>query len=191
MRWLGPVFVAALLGILVVSSAGARPASSGQALYTNLLKQPYPNSALPSGYHSAEVSKTAASKLSVSHHVIGDIAVEVIGPDVTQGLVYYVFPTAADAKSDFDHPERTQGQHLAGKIAGYPESFVITGGITGKNAAGKTVTNGITGDAILSGTVIVASFTLSDTKTKEGNGPGSLALVKSGLKHLAAVAKLS
>ena len=111
------------------------------------------------------------------------------GPDVADVVIYYVFPTAADAHGDLTHPDLSSGDsHIVGKVPGISgPSMLLDGSITGKNSAGKTVRNGVTGTAAQSGTVIVAAATVSVATTTSGNLGSAVALLKSALAHLAAV----
>ena len=59
-------------------------------------------------------------------------------------------------------------------------SILLTGSITGKNNAGKTVINGVTGAAAQRGTVIVAAASVSATKTTSGDLTSAVALLKEG-----------
>ena len=174
-----------------VAASGAPPSAAAAAtgLYTRLLNTPYAKSELPTGFSSATVSKTPPSKNSTKYHAAGLVGVQYNGgPDAADIVIYYVFPTAADAHGDLTHPQRSAGSHIAGTVPGIVEpSILLTGSITGKNSAGKTVTNGVTGAAAQSGTVIVAAASVSDTKTTSGNLTSVIALLKSALAHLAAL----
>ena len=181
-----------LLSLYAGAASGSPPsnAAAAKALYTKLLNTPYAKSELPAGFTSATISKTAPSKNSTKYHAAGLIGVQYFGgPDAADVVIYYVFPTAADAHGDLTHPDLSSGEsHPAGKVPGISEpSLLLNGSITGKNSAGKTVTNGVTGAAAQSGTVIVAAATVSAAKTTSGNLPSTVALLKSALAHLAAV----
>lgn len=171
----------AVVGLaLAVGAALASPTR----LYTALLTTSYPNSQLPSGFFSAKVSLYTPTSRAKSHHVVGDVQVAVDGPDVADAIFYFVFPTPADARADFNGAEGS-GVHVVGKVPGYKiPSRWVTGSITGKNAFGKTVTNGITGMYVREGSVLVTSFTASSESTDSGNVPAALALLKSGIRHL-------
>ena len=181
-----------LLSVYAGAASGSSPsgAAAAKALYTKLLKTPYAKSELPAGFTSATISKTAPSKNSTKYHATGLVGVQYFGgPDVADVVIYYVFPTAADAHGDLTHPDTSgSDSHPVGKVPGTSEpSLLLNGSITGKNSAGKTVTNGVTGAAAQSGTVIVAAPTVSVAKTTSGNLSAAVALLKSALAHLAAV----
>ena len=192
-RTTGGLLACVVLVSLFTGAASGSPPSAGgaaKALYTKLLRTPYAKSELPAGFTSATISRTATSKNSTKYHATGLVGVQYFGgPDVADVVIYYVFPTAADAHGDLTHPNTSSGDsHPAGKVPGISEpSLLVNGSITGKNSAGKTVTNGVTGAAAQSGTAIVAAATVSDAKTTSGNLPEAVALLKSALAHLAAV----
>lgn len=189
---------AALLatGLLASLSAGAAsgsapsPVAAAKALYSKLLSTPYPATELPAGFTSAEISRMPPSKNSTTYHAAGLAGVQYNGgPDAADVVIYYVFPTAADAHGDLTHPDLSSGEsHVAGKVPGFSEpSLLLVGSIRGKNSAGKTVANGVTGAVVQSGTVIVAAATVSATKTTSGNLTSAIALLNSALAHLATV----
>jgi hypothetical protein len=190
--------IGGLLACLVLLSLGAGPASgsspsaeaAAKALYLKLLQTSYTKTELPTGFSSATVSKSAPSANSTKYHAVGLVGVQYNGgPDVAGIVIYYVFPTAADAHGDLTHPARNRGDSkILGKVPGISEpSLLLTGSITGKNNAGRTVTNGVTGAAAQAGTVIVAAASVSATKTTSGDLASAVALLKSALAHLAAV----
>jgi hypothetical protein len=92
------------------------------------------------------------------------------GPDPADVIVYYVFPTAADARNDLAHPSLSGGDfHVIGKVAGYSiPSEMAAGSISGKNAFGKDVTNGVTGAFVAKGNVIVGGVTVSVDNAESG-----------------------
>jgi hypothetical protein len=58
--------------------------------------------------------------------------------------------------------------------------------VTGKNAFGKTVTNGVTDFAFTLKNVIVQAITRSTDNADSGDIPGAIRLGRFGLRHLQA-----
>ena len=155
-------------------------------LYIALLTTSFADSELPTGFSSAKVGLSTSSQNGLRYHVVGEVAVNISGPDTVDAILYYVYPNATDALDDFLHPNRTATKvTVMGKVPGYklPSEF-LNGSITGKNSFGVTVTNGVTGMDVLTGSVIVAAATTSTANTESANVPGTLALLKAGLNHL-------
>jgi hypothetical protein len=177
----------AVLTAAVTAASSAAPATP-QKLYTRLLTSSYPDSQLPDGFSSAKVGLMQPSDRARKYHVVGEVEVGVDGPDVGDAIVYYVFPAAADARGDLAHPSLSGDFRVIGKVPGYSvPSVMAAGSVTGNNAFGKKVTNGITGLFVLRGNVIVGAVTASGDHTDSGNVPAALALLRSALKHLQAV----
>jgi hypothetical protein len=174
--------------LAVVSAADA--AKSPQALYTALLTTPWPDSQLPSDFFSAKVSLSHPTKQGAKYHEIGEVDVEVDGPDPDDAASFYVFPTAALARGDMAHPNlgTLNNARVMGRVPGYgANSQWIIGSITGKNAFGKTITNGVTGVFVVKGNVIVGAITDSASNDSSGDMPNALALLRAALRHLVAV----
>jgi hypothetical protein len=159
--------------------------ASPSHLYTALLTTAYPDSQLPSGFFSAKVSLQNPGSTGRSHHVVGEVAVAINGDDPEDAILYGVFPNGHDARADLANAKPSGNAHRVGNVPGYrlPSSW-LTGSITGKNAFGKTVTNGLTGMIVVEGSVLVMSVTGSADSTDSGNVPAALALLKSGIRHL-------
>ena len=177
----GPLVIAALLAGVLAATASASP----KALYTALLTTAYPNSQLPSGFSSAKVGLEQPTSKAKSHHVIGEVSVSVNGPDAQDVVFYAVFPTPKEARADLANAKPSGNIKVQGKVPGYTiPSVWFNGSITGKNAFGKTVTNGVTGMAIADGSALIAAENLSTDSTTSGNIPSALALLKSARNHL-------
>jgi hypothetical protein len=133
------------------------------------------------------VSLSSPSSAARGHHVVGEVQVAVGGPDLLDEIFYAVFASPRDARADMGSPTIVSGAHarVVGKVPGYRlPSVWTTGSVTGKNAFGKTVTNGVTGMVVQEGSVLVAAATASGDSSESGNVPATLALLKSGIRHL-------
>jgi len=101
------------------------------------------------------------------------------------------YPSWVDARDRFNEPPKaSNGQKITvvGKVPGIRiQSDWINGSQTGKNAFGKTVTNGLTLMCARSDIVIVCAFTSSVDNEESGDVPGTIKLLRAGLAHLAAV----
>jgi hypothetical protein len=175
---------------LATSTAFAVAASaslSPHSLYTKLVTTAYPDSQLPSGFFSAKVSVGDPSSNAKKYHVTGEVDVAIDGPDPDDGIIYEVFPSPADARGLLAHPKTSGHTKVVGKVPGYSRSVWMIGSVTGKNALGKTITDGITVMAVAKGNVLVEAFTDSADNQSSGNTPAALALLRSALRHLAKV----
>jgi hypothetical protein len=184
--------IVTIVAVSVVMAATAAAALSPTRLYQALLTKPYPDSQLPSGDTSAKVGLATASKSGLRYHVVGEVTVAVDGPDPDDGVGFDVFPNKSDALGDLNHPTLSGQEKLhiiPGGVPGYPKlpGHMWTGSITGKNALGKTITDGVTLVGVVRNDVLIDAFTDSADNTDSGNIPAALALIRSGLKHLSAV----
>jgi hypothetical protein len=185
-RWAAAVCVIAA----TVASAVAAGSAFGlpQGLYTALLTTSYRDSELPSGFFTAKVSLSKPQSPAKSHHVVGEVEVDVNGPDPTDAILYAVFPSGHDATADLVFAKPKDGGRLIGKVPAYKiPSALFAGTLSGKNAFGQSVKNGITAAAVVKGSVLVAAITTSSDNPDSGNVPAALALLRSGLRHLSRV----
>ncbi len=172
---------------LTTAATGGLSAPTPQRLYLALAITAYPDSQLPSGFYSAKVSMGSPSDNAKKYHVVGEVDVVVNGPDPDDGIIYEVFPNAAGARGLLTHPKPNGHVKVVGKVPGYADSVWMTGSITGKNALGRKITNGVTLLAVARGNVLVEALTDSADNEASGNTPAALSLLKSSLRHLAAV----
>lgn len=186
------VFCAFIAFAVILAGAAGAAAPSPHALYQRLLIRSFPDSQLPSGFFSAKVGLSKPSKNATKLHVVGEVEVDVDGPDVADALLYVIFPTRSAALADLKHTQAPPGGKVAveGKVPGYriPSQWVV-GSVTGNNAFGQKVTNGITGLFVVQQNVLIGAVTVSSDNTDSGNTPGALALLKAGLRHLAAASR--
>lgn len=159
-----------------------------RALYNALLTRPFPNAQLPTGFANAKVGLLKPGDTGRKHHVVGEVQIDVDGADALDEIVYLVFPTAADARADINSALDKEFHIVPGGVPGYTSlpSHVWAGAITGKNAFGQKVTNGITSMVVVTDNVVVASITASADNTARGNVPAALALLRAGMRHLRA-----
>jgi len=163
------------------ASAATTPAQLDHKLLTTQIRA----SELPAGFTSAVVGAAVPSTNAKSHHVVGEVQVEV--NDGAAGLFFAVFPSHADALADFEHPAPV-GNKITARLV--PPSWlpkpneVENGTITGKNAAGKTVSNGITAASFVDGEVAVGALTTSTSSSTKGDSAGTLALARFAIAYL-------
>lgn len=181
----------AAVGASTFALGTASAAISPTKLYAALLTKSYPDSQLPNGFLSAKVGISSPSKAAKKLHVVGEVEVDVDGPDPDDGLLYVIFPKVSEAKADLARKPTGGHMHLIpGGVPGIKlPSQLWAGSITGKNAFGKTVTDGATAVDVRKGNVVLGAITDSSDNKNSGNIPGAIALVKSGLHHLSAVEK--
>jgi hypothetical protein len=179
----------ALLPACAAIAASATAALSPPKLYQALLTRPFPDSQLPSGFSSAKVGVQQPNKNGLRYHVVGEVAVSIDGPDPDDGIEFIVFPNHSDAVADLNHASFSGSAKLhivPGGVPGYAKlpGHMWIGSITGKNALGKTITDGVTLVAIAKGNVIVDAYTDSADNTDSGSVPAALALLRAGLRHV-------
>lgn len=175
---------AASLAILATVFAGPANASP-QGLYRALLTTPY--SGLPSDFYAAKVGVGELSDNAKKYHAVGAVDIDIDAGSA--GLSYIVFPSPKDAYGRFTHPDAWSKEiKTVGKVPGYKiPSTWANGSITGDNAFGKKVTNGVTFMGVQRGSVVVIAFTISTANEHSGDVPGTLALLRSALAHLGRV----
>lgn len=170
------------IACLMFTGTAAARTSLYQALLTSSF-QP-----VPAGFYNAQVGADALDARDKAHHAVGRVIVT-FGSDAA--VQYGVFPGWTQAAARFSDklvvPHGTT-VHLVGRVPGYRKpSRWLNGTITGKNAFGKTVTNGLTQMCVRSSEVIVCSVTISTDSDASGDIPAALRLLKAGLGHLQVV----
>jgi hypothetical protein len=88
------VVAVALLALIPAAADGAAPVTP-QKLYQRLLVTPFPDAQLPTDFSSAKVGRSKPSSHAEKYHVVGAVEVDFDGPDVVDGILYGLFPTAA------------------------------------------------------------------------------------------------
>ena len=152
---------------------------------TKLVTTPIKSSQLPSGYYSAKVGLSKPSDNAKKHHVVGEVEVDI---DSDAGILYIVFPTRKDALADWYGADLKKAKTRLPAPASFPKpSIIANSSITGNNAFGKKVTNGVTVLGYVSQNVIVEATTISTDNTESGDIPGAIALGRYALRHLSAV----
>jgi len=181
-----PIVAVAALGVLAVAAAVAN--GTRESLYTSLRSSAYPDTALPAAYSSAKVSVAPLTSAARSSGAVGAVEVHVDGPDADAGIVFVVFRTSAGAAAaPAAAVPAVSGLTVkqAGKLSGQPGSAVFVGSFTQTDALGVANDEGVTYAVVPHGNVLVAGFTYSATKIR--NGSGAVALARSGLAHLQSV----
>jgi hypothetical protein len=181
----------AIVGVVAFAAlfGAARAGGAQQGIYQALRSSSYPDTALPAAYSSAKVKSAPVTASERSNGAIGAVEFDVNGPDANAGVMFVVFKTSSGAASDMGSVVPS-GQDLevkaAGKVSGQPESVMLAGSSSQTDALGQTVVQGVTYAVVQRGNVLVAGFTYSPTRLRDGGG--AVALARSGLKHLQSVA---
>jgi hypothetical protein len=193
MRRLVTILLAAgatgLVCVAVAMAGHSTTPPSPQTLYQRLLTSSIPDSALPSAYSSSSTGVSKPSDNAKRHHVVGEVEIDIDDGDA--GIVYMVFPTRADAVADWkDANLRAHAKSTLNAPSSFPwPALIANQSVTGKNAFGKTVTNGVTALAFTSQNVIVEAVTTSVDNTESGDIPGAITLGRYALAHLQALRK--
>jgi len=162
-------------------SASARP-TTPQALYQALLDAPVTASELPSGFSGPRVSPGDPGDGPNQFRAIGQVDIELRGPDAADAILYIVYPTVADARGRFDRAGPTGDSTLTGSFT--PPGFsapakCLTGNST---VGGRRV--GVTVCIALVENVEVWGISQSATDTQTGNDESAIALAQAGIAHL-------
>jgi hypothetical protein len=176
------------VGISIAASAvlAAASVASPTSLYTALLTTRF--APLPAGYYSAKVGTDKLNDLDKKHHAVGRVLVTI---DSDSGVEYAVFHSWQDARDRLKEKAQPQSGgkiNFTGKVPGFRiQTAWVNGSITGKNAFGKTVTNGLTLMCARVDITEVCAVTTSVDNEQSGDVPGTIKLLRAGLAHLNAV----
>jgi hypothetical protein len=172
----------------VAAAARASSSMSPETLYFRLLKSPV-GPGLPVGYTAGTVGRGSLSKRAQRFHAVGEV--DVIIDDGDAAIDFIVFPSRAaavadwkDSKSDFH--KNTDSQLTAPPDLPWP-AIIGNSSLTGKDAYGKVITNGITSLSFTPKNVIVQTFTISSDHVGRGDVPATIRLARYALRHLRAI----
>lgn len=181
---LTPVLLALAVGLVAGGAAAADRALSPRALLNRLLTTPIKPGQLPSGHYSAKVGVSKPSDKAKKHHVVGEVQIEI---DSDAAIFYIVFPTRADALADWYDADLKDVKSRLPAPRNLPKpSGIFNTSITGNNAFGKKVTNGVTILGFVSQNVVASATTISTETTESGDIPGAITLARFALRHLSA-----
>jgi hypothetical protein len=184
----GVIALVVAAAVVLATGAVATAAKSPRTVYTALLTTAIPSGSLPGAfkYDDAKIGTSEASKRAKSHHVIGEVEID-IGSDAV--VEYLVFPSRADAVAEWkDANLKGQAKTTLPAPPKFPWPAVIANSaITGKNVFGKKVKNGVTIFAFTSKNVIVEALTISTDNETSGDIPGAISLGTYALTHLNAL----
>jgi len=167
-----------------VADAAAVTSSPG-GLYQALLTTRISDSALPSGFFDATNGTLPHNRLPVT----GAVGIS-LTPDAS--ISYYVFRTSAAASLSWPGLRYVPASALVSstvkKVGVVPgihlPSKLFGGSVTGKNAFGATVTDGVSSGLALDGNVVVMATTESLANPTSGDVPGTVSLLNFAIKHL-------
>jgi hypothetical protein len=184
--------VVTAIAALAQAAGAARSTLTPRTLYQALLTTAF--KPIPDGFYSPSVGTDDLDGRDKKHHALGRVLVTFSGGD--SGTDYAIFPTLDDANRRWHEPVQAPSGStikIVGKVPGFsiPTEWV-NGKVSGKNAFGAKVTNGLTSMCALSRVVMVCVVTTSTDNDTSGDVPGAIKLLKASLVHLTALrAKLN
>jgi hypothetical protein len=183
MRKALPVLVAILAaGSLATVAAGA-------SLYSLLRTTTYPDISLPAPFSSARVVASSPTAQARSLGAVGQLEVQLVGPDPTDGILFTVFKSEAAARAGLASVlPTTPDLHLqaGAKVPGYTTSGSWAGWVPDVDAINQETRRTVIFAVVQEGSVVVSGFTYS-VYANRGNRAGAFALAKSGAAHVRAL----
>jgi hypothetical protein len=146
-----------------------------------------PDSVLPSGFSGAKtvsVGTPIPNSNAFKHHGVGQIEIEVRGPDPNDLISMGVFPTAADALADFHDGAPPTGWRIVGTVPNLRPSVMVVGSTRTLNALGRTVSYGVTDASAVVGNVMVQAETTSSRNASRGNPTSAVALLHAAINYV-------
>src|SRR5689334_14294990 len=167
-------------------SASASPVatavSSPQGLLQALLGTPFTAAELPPGFSSPQLQSSDPGDGPRQFRALGGAGIELRGPDTGDGILYIVYPTAADARGRFDRAGPTEGNTLTSTFT--PAGFTAPA----RCLTGLTTSNGVRGGTtvciVLVDNVEVWGISQVRGDAQRGNNDSAIALAQAGLFHL-------
>jgi hypothetical protein len=159
------------------SATALKPAD----LYRALLTAAFPDSALPKGFTNADVSEGTLEDDIKQYNPVGEVDVEVTGPDVVDFISFAVFNNDADAKSHFDKG-KFQDLQVTGNFPA-PDLPTPNKCLTGRSSDSSDQI-GASFCIVLVGNVEVLGGSAVTDNTKQGKNENAIALADAAVKHL-------
>ena len=111
----------------------------------------------------------------------GVVEVPVRGPDVSNGIVYAVFPSAAHAQARLEQPG-VAGLRMRASFV--PEGFAVPARCTTGVTAGRTPTGVTICSAVVESVVVSGLSETVSSQPSTGDTENALVLLRAGLAHL-------
>ncbi len=158
-------------------------APTAPALYQRLLTTKFNGNELPSGFSQPQPAPGTPSDAEQQHGATAAVDVGVHGPDDVDLLYYTFFANDNDAKALFNDQEASPDT----KPGGFGKPVGCSGG-TVTTSGGQKI--GITRCVVLVGDITVTAVSgIARDGASRGDDKATIALAKSGLKHLQKVQK--
>ena len=169
------------------AAAAATPGTSITAptpqerLHASLLAARFTAGVLPVPFADAVPTTGQGDDYDRQQNVVGVVEVPVRGPDVSNGIVYAVFPSTANAQARLAQP----GVSGLGMGASFvPEGFAVpvrctTGVTAGRTPTGVTICSAVVESVVVSGLSETAS-----SQPSTGDTENALVLLRAGIAHL-------
>jgi hypothetical protein len=156
--------------------------ATAQQLFDALLDSEFAVSDLPRGFTSPETSEGNAGAGPESHKVLGQVDIDMDGPDAFDAILFLVYPTDADAKARFDDVATSSGFTRTGEFA--PTGFTTPAKCLTATTQSQGQTLGITYCITIVGNVEIQGISALTTNAMRGNNDNASALAKAAITHL-------
>lgn len=156
--------------------------ATAQQLHDALLASEFAVADLPRGFSSPETSAGNAGSGPTTYKVIGQIDIDMGGPDAFNAILFLVYPTDADAKARYDDVATSTGFTMTGEFV--PTGFTTPAKCLTTTTQSQGQTLGITYCITIVGNVEIQGISALTTNTTRGNNDNAAALAKSAITHL-------
>jgi serine/threonine protein kinase len=158
------------------------PPLTAQDLYNLLLNTPFAAADLPAGFSSPQKSAGTFGPGPRAANAVGQVNVDMTGPDDVNGIVYIVYPTAADAQRRFNTIAPGEGTTFTGEFT--PSGFTGQAKCITATSTSGTAQRGLTICVVIVDNVEVEGISLLSSNSQRGNNDNAVALARAAITHL-------
>lgn len=157
-----------------------------QDLLAVLQRAPVAANVLPPGFAYVSSSPGTLPSGPQQYHALGAAQVAVKGPDPSNGIFYFVYPTTADAKGRFDRAASGMDVKAPGKFT--PTGFTNPARCFTGSGTSNGQKIGETECFVLIGNVEIGAYSDLTGDSPTGNNDNATALARAGVAHLQLIA---
>ena len=152
-----------------------------ERLHASLLAARFTAGVLPVPFADAVPTPGRVDDYDRQQQVVGVVEVPVRGPDVSNVIVYAVFPSAAHAQARLEQPGVSG---LVMRASFMPEGFAVPARCTTGATAGRTPTGVTICSAAVENVVVAGLSETVGSQPSTGDTENALVLLRAGITHL-------
>ncbi|MGI8554138.1 MAG: hypothetical protein ACR2PL_25630 [Dehalococcoidia bacterium] len=157
-------------------------------IYASLLAAPFADNEFPNGFSGAKVSQGTLDPMTAMYNAIGQVNVDLSGPDAGDAIGYVIFADAAGARADFAAPPvvpaNTQITDMF-SLGGF--AFPVLVYTAAVSDASGTPVGGLSICGVLVDTAVVVGISAQPGNVASGSTDNACLLAEAAVAHLQSI----